>query len=148
METGERERKKGFTLIEILMVVLVVGILGAIIISRLVGASRKGREAALRADLQRIRVAIEYFESNTGALPPRLSDILAPSGAAISADKDGRGRPVDRDEYKGPYLITGDGSLPKDPVTGAADWNYDRITGDVHSSSTATALNGTPYSTW
>jgi general secretion pathway protein G len=141
-------RKRGFTLIEVLMVVLIIGIIGTIVISRLIGASRKSKESALRADLQRMRVAIEYFESHTGALPPRLNDLLAPNGDAISADRDGAGKEIDREEYKGPYLITETGQIPKDPFTGAADWNYDNSTGIVHSSSNLTALDDTPYSSW
>ena len=130
------------------MVVLVIGILGTIVISRLIGASRKSKEANLRANLQRIRVAVEYFETHTGAYPPRLSDVMAPSGAAISGDNDGRDHSVEREEYKGPYIVTQDGNLPADPFTGAADWDYNDTTGDVHSHCTLNALDSTPYSTW
>lgn len=102
----------------------------------------------MRADLKQLRDAIERFEANTAAWPPALTDLMAADGSAISADADGRGMSVDRAGYDGPYLRTGDGNLPKDPLTRAADWAYNTTTGEVHSSSTLTALDGSAYSTW
>jgi hypothetical protein len=50
--------------------------------------------------------------------------------------------------YDGPYLMTGDGALPKDPFTGVADWVYDNSTGAVHSNAGLSAIDGTAYSVW
>lgn len=141
-------QNRGFTLIEVLIVITVISTLATIVIPRAMSAQRKAKEAALRANLKQLRDAIETFEANTAAWPPALTDIVAASGAAISADVDGRGMSVDRSAYDGPYIRSGDGGLPKDPFTGAADWNYDNSTGEVHSSSTLTALDGTNYSIW
>jgi len=143
-----RNQNKGFTLIEVLIVIVVVGILALIVIPRLAGAVRKSKEASLRANLKQIRDGIEQFEANTASWPPSLNDVMAASGGAISADADGRGMSVDRNAYTGPYLITGDGALPKDPMTDAVDWDYDDSTGEVHSASSLTAVNGSAYSTW
>jgi prepilin-type N-terminal cleavage/methylation domain-containing protein len=140
--------KRGFTLIEMLIVIVVIAILAMIVIPRLMGATRKSKEASLRADLKQIRDGIEQFEANTAAWPPALSDIMAVGGGGISSGSDGRGISVDRSAYTGPYLITGDGNLPKDPFTDAVDWNYDNSTGAVHSASTLSAQNGSAYSTW
>lgn len=142
-------RKRAFTLIEVLMVVLVIAILGSIVITRVVGASRKSRETNLRGNLSRLRYAIQYFENHTGAYPPQLRDIIARNAGAISADQDGQGRTIDKSEYKGPYISPNDGAgLPADPFTGQADWTYDNATGDVHSASPKLALDGTSYNSW
>jgi general secretion pathway protein G len=146
--TGKGHRDQGFTLIEMLIVIVVIAILAVIVIPRAMGATRKGREAVLRGNLKQIRDAVEIFEANTGAWPPAITDVMAVDGNAISADMDGNGGWVDRSVYDGPYLRTGDGNLPKDPFTTAVDWNYDNSTGAVHSSSTLTAVDGTSYSTW
>jgi len=140
--------KRGFTLIEMLIVITVIAILAVIVVPRLMSATRRSREASLTADLKQLRDAIERFEANTAAWPPSLTDLMAADGSAVSADADGRGLSVDRSAYDGPYLRTGDGSLPADPFTGGANWNYNSSTGEVHSSSTLTALGGSAYSTW
>jgi len=141
-------KERGFTLIEVLIVITILSILAVIVIPRLTAVGRRGKEAALRADLKQIRDAIERFEANTAAWPPSLADLMAANGGAISSDTDGRGISVDRNGYDGPYLRTGSGVIPADPFTQAGDWNYNSSTGEVHSSSTLTALDGTAYSTW
>ena len=146
--SGLLTKRRGFTLIEMLIVITIIAILAVIVIPRLTAVGRRGKEASLRADLKQMRDAIERFEANTAGWPPTLADIMVANGSAISADTDGRGMAIDRAGYDGPYLRTGDGAFPIDPFTGAADWNYDSSTGQVHSSSTLTALNGSAYSTW
>ncbi len=148
MEMNKRLYKRGFTLIEMLIVIVVIGILAVIVIPRLLGAGRKSKEASLRADLKQLRDAVEEFEANTAAWPPDLADLMAADGAAISADSDGRGMSVDRGGYTGPYLSTGNGDLPNDPFTGTTDWTYDNSTGVVHSASTLTTPSGEAYSAW
>ncbi len=146
--TWAYRHRVGFTLLEVLIVVTTLGVLAMIVIPRLSSAKRKAKETQLRGNLKQIRDAIERFEATMAAWPPSLSDVMVASGADISADFDGRGGYVDRNSYDGPYLVTGDGTLPKDPFTQAADWNYDNSTGDIHSSSGLTATNGSAYNTW
>jgi prepilin-type N-terminal cleavage/methylation domain-containing protein len=141
-------KKCGFTLIEVLIVIVIIAILAMIVIPRMTAVGRRSKEASLRADLKQIRDAIERFEANTAAWPPALTDLMVADGSAISADADGRGMTLDRSGFDGPYLRTGDSNLPRDPFTGAADWNYNNSTGEVHSSATLTAIDGTAYSTW
>jgi len=145
-QTGRR--RCGFTLIEMLIVITVIAILSMLVIPRAMAARRQGKEAQIRGNLKQLRDGIERFEATTAAWPPALNDLMAPNGAAISADFDGRGGSVDRNAYDGPYIITGNGSLPTDPFTKAADWNYDNTTGDIHSSSTLTSISGSPINTW
>ena len=141
-------RRKGFTLLEVLIVITVIAILAMLVIPRVMAAGRRAKEAQLRGNLKQIRDAIERFEASMAAWPPALTDVMAADGASISADFDGRGGSVDRSAYDGPYLATGDGTLPEDPMTQAADWNYDNSTGAVHSSGALTAIDGTNYNTW
>ena len=146
---GLRRDQRGFTLIETMIVVIMIAILALIVIPRLLGANRRSRESALLGDLHQLRSAIQQFQADTGACPPALSDLMVASGAAISADADGAGMSVDRGGYKGPYLRTGDGNLPADPFTRAVDWNYDNVTGDIHSACAMTTVDGSSsYDTW
>ena len=143
-----KPKLRGFTLIEMLIVICVIAILAMLVIPRLTAARRHAKEVQLAGNLKQLRDAIERFEATTGAWPPALTDIIAPSGAAVSADLDGAGGGVDRTAYDGPYIIAINGGLPLDPFTEAVNWNFNNATGDIHSSSPLRALDGTNYSTW
>jgi type II secretion system protein G len=54
--------KSGFTLVEILIVVVILGILAAIVIPQFTGASTEAKESALMSDLQSIRSQIELYK--------------------------------------------------------------------------------------
>ncbi len=142
-------RRRGFTLLEVMIVILVISILAMLSIPRALSATRRAKEAQLRGNLKQIRDAIERFEATTGAWPPSLFDIVAVNGAAISDDFDGAGGSVDRHAYDGPYAVQGAGwpVLP-DPFTKKPDWVYNNATGAVHSNSTLTGTDGTQYNTW
>ncbi len=144
----ESRRRCGFTLLEVLIVITVIAILSMLVIPRAMAARRQAKETQLRGNLKQLRDGVERFEATTAAWPPTLADMMAANGDAISADFDGRGGSVDRNAYDGPYLVTGDGSLPPDPFTGAGDWMYDNSTGALHSSSTLVSLRGTTYNSW
>lgn len=143
-----RPTSRGFTLIEMLCVIIVIAALAIMVIPRMLGAQRKAKEAQLAGNLKQLRDAVERFESTTGAWPPALVDVIAANGTAVSGDFDGRGGHVDRSAYDGPYLVAVGGTLPIDPFTIATDWTYDNVTGAVHSRSAMNGLNGVAYSLW
>ncbi len=151
---GKLTRRKGFTLIEVLIVIVVIAILAAIVVPRLLGAGRQARETALRGTLHELRNAIGLFQAHNGCYPQQLSDLMrnANDPPAQGVSQDGQTMvDIVAADWQGPYLKTPDGNLPADPITGAADWNYENSgvnVGSVHSSATGTGLDGTPYSTW
>ncbi|MFP4105659.1 MAG: prepilin-type N-terminal cleavage/methylation domain-containing protein [Phycisphaerae bacterium] len=55
-------KRKGFTLVEILIVVIILGILAAIVIPQFTEASSDARNSALRSDLQTVRSQIELYK--------------------------------------------------------------------------------------
>jgi len=140
--------RKGFTLIEMLIVIVVIAILALIVIPRLLGAGRRAKESALRGDLQQLRNAIQQFEADLGDYPLTVDQLMA-DPASPPSGQGGGGIDLDPEGYKGPYLRTPDNNLPVDPFTGAADWAYTASTGEVHSASTLTSLDGTTtYDLW
>src|SRR3989304_2227488 len=78
-----KKNSRGFTLIEMLIVIVVISILAMIVIPRLLGAGRKAKESALRGDLQQLRNAIQQFEADCGDYPAALGDLM-PAPAAGS----------------------------------------------------------------
>lgn len=91
-------RKAGFTLIEVLLVVVIIGILVGIAIPRLGGRVRQAQIAAAEADINNIGMALRLYELDNGTYPPSLQALISKPGNAPN--------------WRGPYLEKG---LPKDP---------------------------------
>ena len=69
-----RVEKKGFTLVEILIVVVILGILAAIVIPQFTDASTEARVSSLMSDLQTMRSQIELYKiQHSDALPGAAS---------------------------------------------------------------------------
>ncbi|MHC4456478.1 MAG: prepilin-type N-terminal cleavage/methylation domain-containing protein [Planctomycetota bacterium] len=69
--------KSGFTLVEILIVVVILGILAAIVIPQFTGASTEAKESALVSDLQSIRSQVELYKiQHNDILPGEILDAL------------------------------------------------------------------------
>lgn len=60
---------RGFTLIEILIVVVILGILAAIVIPQFTSAADEAKESSLRSQLQTVRGQIELYNVQQGAYP-------------------------------------------------------------------------------
>jgi general secretion pathway protein G len=139
-------KHKGFTLIEMLIVIVVIAILALIVIPRLLGAGRKAKEATLRGDLHQLRNSIQQFEADLGDYPSDISELMTQPADGTTG---GGGIALDVNGWQGPYLRTPDGGLPKDPFTDSGTtWSYTASTGHVQSGSTLTAINGEAYSSW
>jgi general secretion pathway protein G len=146
---GHTQRERGFTIIELLIVLIVVAILAMIVVPRLMGAGREAREARLRADLRALRSAVQIFRADMGGHPSKLDELLRhtpPNKCRVPPD----GYQMDclSTGFRGPYLTTPDGQLPVDAVSGQREWRYDRDTGHVNSEAEGMALDGTPYPSW
>jgi len=138
-ETGNRDvhGSAGFTLLELLVVMTIIGILAAIAVPALRDSPKRAMEATLRADLFTFRSVLDQYKGDKGNYPPDLQTLI----------KDG-------------YIR----KIPLDPITKQADWaltmeeepsepddpNVQPVPGiiDVHSASKAKALDGTTYADW
>lgn len=129
-----RKREQGFTLIELIVVMMIILILTMVAVPRFTAMVKTAREAALKQDLQVMRQAISAYTMDKGKAPQSLQDLV----------QDG-------------YLH----AIPVDPITRSADtWVTDTSDSlsdveqsnggidNVHSGSDATGSNGKPYSNW
>ena len=104
--------KRGFTLIEILIVVVILGILAAIIIPQFTNAAQDAGAASARSQLQTMRSQIELYRvQNNGAVPEDGEDLDGPWDALVTG-KYIRSRPNWPGGFSSEYIeATGDLSL-------------------------------------
>ena len=103
-KTAERAARAGFTLIEILLVVAIIGILAALAAPKLTGKAKAAKITAAKVDIGTIGTALDLFELDMGKFPSSLQGLITNPGGS--------------DAWNGPYLKKG---MPKDP------WKNDYI---------------------
>lgn len=129
-----RQSDRGFTLIELMIVMGIISILAVLAIPNYVSAMKHAREAALKEDLHIMRAAIDSYTMDKQKAPQSMDDLVE-SG----------------------YLK----AVPEDPlthsketwVTNTSDAMYsldetEPGINDVHSGSQEVASDGQPYSIW
>lgn len=92
-----RRHKGGFTLIEILLVVVIIGILAGIALPKLSGHTRRAEITRARAEIENIATALAQYEMDMGEFPRSLLELVSSPGS---------------DRWNGPYLPKG---VPNDP---------------------------------
>ncbi len=139
-------RRRGFTLVELLVVIVVLAVLAAIVLPKFMDSSTRSRESALMSDLKLLRNAVATFQTDTGTYPATMAGLAATSAPATGLDKAGVAANITATDWHGPYVQ----SVPNDPVSGNA-FTYATASpnvGKVTSSATGNGLDGTAYSGW
>ena len=129
IEIGKRGARgsDGFTLIELMIVVSIIGILATLAVPSYQSSVVKAKEAALRQDLSTIRDVLDQHKADQGKYPPSLLAL------------------VDAGYLRG---------IPKDPFTGATTtWQeisdpVEKGVVDVFSGAEFVGTDGTPYNRW
>ena len=69
LNTGRRARCRGFTLIELMIVVVILGLLATIIMPRILNRPEQARRMKAKIDIRNIESALALFKTDTGRFP-------------------------------------------------------------------------------
>ena len=129
-----RGAQQGFTLLELMIVMIIIGILAAVAVPAYLQSVRKAKEAVLKEDLQAMRKAIDSYTIDKAKAPQALQDLVE-SGYLKAMPKD-------------PITNRTDSWVPgQEDILNSLDQTQSGID-DVHSGAQETSSEGTAYSTW
>ncbi|PWB31114.1 type II secretion system protein GspG [Pseudomonas sp. SDI] len=74
---SRKRRQGGFTLIEIMIVVVILGVLGALVLPNLMGRPDQAKVTAARTDIQSIATALEIYRLDNGRYPSTAQGLEA-----------------------------------------------------------------------
>jgi general secretion pathway protein G len=124
------KKARGFTLVEIILVIVIIGILAAIIIPKFAGQSDKAKVATTKANINSLRSAIRLFQSdNNGTPPTNLTTDLVPNYIRAIPEE----------------AVTPSNAVASS-ATGAGGWVYSSASGEVSVNLSGNDANGDPYS--
>jgi general secretion pathway protein G len=69
-------RARGFTLMELMLVMLLVALLASLVVPVVTGGIQRARESTLKEDLYALRKAIDDYYADMGAYPPELEELV------------------------------------------------------------------------
>jgi len=136
--SARKRNDKGFTLVEILIVVVILGILAAIVIPQFTSASETAKASSLQSQLQTIRSQLELAQiQHQGAYPDLIADGWTVMTGETEPTSDYNTTVDDSGDEVGPYLqkppvnpFTGSSSVAASAADGVG-WVYDATDGSV-----------------
>jgi len=95
--TQNRRPARGFTLVEMLLVVMIIATLAALVLPKMVGRGKEAQVTAAAAQIAAFKTSLDAFEVDNGHFPASLQDLVQ--------------QPHDASNWHGPYLD----NIPLDP---------------------------------
>jgi general secretion pathway protein G len=141
-----RRAQDGFTLLELIIVVAIIGILATIAMPKLLHTPDKAKEAVLRTDLRTFRDVLDQYYADKGHYPDTLQALVEEEYMrSIPVDPFTRSAETWVPVYEEPKLDTT--SAPAPIEGGGGDQAKPGII-DVHSGAPGNGSNGTAYAEW
>ena len=106
----QRTRQRGFTLVEMLLVLVILAALAAVVVPKFAGRSKQAKVTAAQSQISNLEIALDSFEVDNGFYPKGgdgLNDLIE--------------QPNNAPDWRGPYIKKG---VPVDPWGNAYLYEY------------------------
>jgi general secretion pathway protein G len=130
----EARSEQGFTLVELMIVMVVIGILMAMAVPQYTNSVRNAKEAVLRDDLHVMRTAIDSYTVDQQKAPQSLDDLVQSGYLKVM--------PTD------PFTKRSDTWVPAQSGNMSSLDQTQTGIDDVHSGAQMSAADGTSYASW
>jgi general secretion pathway protein G len=111
-----RRAQDGFTLIEIMVVIAIIGLLATLVVQSLRGATDKAKRTKAMADIAELKTALDRYYIDNGSYPSTdqgLNALVTPSGQGAqntNYEEGGYIRRIPADPWGNQYVYSSDGS--------------------------------------
>jgi general secretion pathway protein G len=131
-----RKNRAGFSLVELVVVVLILGILAAVAAPRMFDTANDARQNGTKQSLSVIRDAIELYKSQNGSYPP-----AATLAATLKPYVKGPFPSVQIGANQNADVVASSQNPIASAEAGTAGWAYNQTTGEI-------VVNNATYITW
>ena len=131
-------RQKGFTLVELLVAIGIIGILSSIAVVSVSNVRAKARDAKRIGDIKQVQTALESYFNDRNAYPATAQAELGGATAAVLCGHKGAEQDVVYDFSAAPANkaacdeVTYLNPVPKNPTPNGKDYAYDSTAGDTY----------------
>ncbi len=151
MKSVTKNTSDGFTLVEVLIVVAILGILAAVIIPEYTGYAQKAKESAAKENLQLLRTTIERYAIEHNGVPPGYwdDDPTSPAAGFIAVIQltDGYLSEIPENPFNNLNHISAvmDNADFPDSADNTTGWTYKPLTHEIRLNYTGTDSEGKAY---
>ena len=75
-QSPQRAKSRGFTIVEIIVVVVIIGVLATLILPRLIGRVGEAKQGTAKSNLAQLEAAVEMFSHDYGRLPQEMAELV------------------------------------------------------------------------
>ena len=138
----KKRRKNGFTLIELMVVIVIIGLLGTVVMLNVLPAQDKAQRTAAQANIAQLENAMEQYRIDNFGYPPTIEALKTPPAGLAQPDRyrpGGYVREIPQDPWGRPFQVQVPGrdgrpfdiySLGADGQPGGEDENADIYAGN------------------